>query len=226
MNAEFLCFIEFAAWLGAGEDVIGFLAHAAGDVPAERFDFFGCFFARLNEGSVPVRTKVLPANGNSAAFFAETFSLFGLIPSSFIRRRTFCPAEDSKKSSTLCATTGPTSVTMPRSLSALLFEGLAKPDLISRSAISPRFVLFFVVIFENVAEQLRIGDVLDRFVKTGELRCGGFSHIGNGKSEKPSRQRQSSGALDCVNRFGRVFLAENTRRFLSAEIQFGELLDL
>ncbi len=31
---------------GAGEDVIGFFAYAAGDVTAERFDFFGGFFAR------------------------------------------------------------------------------------------------------------------------------------------------------------------------------------
>jgi hypothetical protein len=43
---EFLCFVEFAARLRAGEDVVGFFAHAAGDVTAERFDFFRGFFAR------------------------------------------------------------------------------------------------------------------------------------------------------------------------------------
>jgi len=36
-------------------------------------------------GNVPVRTKVLPASGRSAIFVAEIFSLFGSIPSCFIR---------------------------------------------------------------------------------------------------------------------------------------------
>lgn len=44
--AQFFCLIELATGFGAGEDVIGFLAHAAGDVAAERFDFFRCFLAR------------------------------------------------------------------------------------------------------------------------------------------------------------------------------------
>ncbi len=45
-NAEFFRFFEFAAWFGASENVIGFLAHAAGDVAAERLDFVRSFFAR------------------------------------------------------------------------------------------------------------------------------------------------------------------------------------
>ena len=36
-NAEFLRFIEFAAGFRAGEDVVSFPAHAAGDVSLERF---------------------------------------------------------------------------------------------------------------------------------------------------------------------------------------------
>ncbi len=38
--------VEFAAWFGACEDVISFLAHAAGDMPAKLFDFLSSFFAR------------------------------------------------------------------------------------------------------------------------------------------------------------------------------------
>src|SRR5436190_1166331 len=45
-NAKLFRFIKLAPWFGAGEDVIGFLAHAAGDVAAERFNFFGGFLAR------------------------------------------------------------------------------------------------------------------------------------------------------------------------------------
>ena len=82
------------------------------------------------------------------------------------------------------------------------------------------------MIFENVAEQLRGSDIFDRFVKAGELCCGGLADIRNGESEKPARQRQRSRASDCINCFGRVFLAENSRRFSRAEIQSGKLLDL
>ena len=45
-DAELFRLVEFAAQFGACEDVIRFLAHAAGDMPAERFDFFRGFFAR------------------------------------------------------------------------------------------------------------------------------------------------------------------------------------
>src|SRR6266567_2672457 len=82
------------------------------------------------------------------------------------------------------------------------------------------FVLLFAVIFQNVTKQLRIGHVLDRFVKPGELCGGGFTYVWNGESVKPSRERQSSGSLDRVNCFGRVFLAEDTWGVLGAEIQF------
>src|SRR5438309_1364852 len=83
----------------------------------------------------------LTASGISAIFLAETFSLFGLIPSSLIRCKVFFPADDEKKSRTLWATTGPTWVTIPRCLSILLFDGSANPDLIRRSAISLRAFL-------------------------------------------------------------------------------------
>src|SRR5262249_25009531 len=49
-----------------------------------------------------------------------------------------------------------------------------------------RFLLPLSLIIENVTEQLGIGDIFDRLVKTGELRRRGFSHIGNGESEKPA----------------------------------------
>ena len=45
-DAELLRFIELATWFCACENVIGFLAHAAGDVTAERFNFFRRFFPR------------------------------------------------------------------------------------------------------------------------------------------------------------------------------------
>ena len=45
-DAELFRFVEFAARFGACEDVIRFLAYAAGDMPTERFDLFGGFFAR------------------------------------------------------------------------------------------------------------------------------------------------------------------------------------
>jgi hypothetical protein len=38
---------------------------------------FSLASSRVIDGSVPVNTKVLPASGSSAAFFAETFSAFG-----------------------------------------------------------------------------------------------------------------------------------------------------
>ena len=63
-----------------------------------------------------------------------------------------------------------------------------------------------------------MGHVVDVVMKLGELRCGGFSHIGNCQGEKPARKRQSSGALDRLNRFGRVLLAEHARRFIRPEI--------
>jgi hypothetical protein len=44
--AEFFCLIELAPRLCAGEDVVGLLAHAPGDVAAERFDLFRRFLAR------------------------------------------------------------------------------------------------------------------------------------------------------------------------------------
>ena len=55
-------------------------------------------------------------------------------------------------------------------------------------------------------------------MKSGELRCSGFSHVWNRESEKPARERQSSGALDRVNRLGGIFLAQDTRDVLGAEI--------
>ena len=80
------------------------------------------------------------------------------------------------------------------------------------------------MIFENVTEQLRGSDIFDRFVKAGELCCGRLADVRNGESEKPARQRQRSRAFDCINCFGRVFLAENARRFIRTEIEFRELL--
>ena len=59
-------------------------------------------------------------------------------------------------------------------------------------------------------------DVFDPIVKPGELRCRGFSNVGNGDSEKPTRKRQGSGAFDRLNRFGGVLFTKNTRRFLGA----------
>src|SRR6266404_2960936 len=44
--AEFFRLIEFASRFGAGEDVVGLFAYAAGDVTTKRFDFLRCFFAR------------------------------------------------------------------------------------------------------------------------------------------------------------------------------------
>src|SRR5580692_6571164 len=99
--------------------------------------------SRVIFGKVPVSTNVLPANGSAAAFFAETFSLAGLMPSSFIRRKIFLPFSPAKKSRTLWATTGPTFVTMPDSFSALLFDGAAKLDAINRTAISAISFLSF-----------------------------------------------------------------------------------
>ena len=46
LYAELFRFVEFAAGFGASDQVIGFLAYAAGHVTAERFDFFRGFFAR------------------------------------------------------------------------------------------------------------------------------------------------------------------------------------
>src|ERR1700751_1503099 len=82
------------------------------------------------------------------------------------------------------------------------------------------------MIVRDVAKQLRSSDVLNCGVKAGELRRSGFSHIRNRERKKPAREGQRSSALDRVDRFGRVFLAENARRFPCAEIQFRELLDL
>ncbi len=45
-DAELLRFIELATWFCACENVIGFLAHAAGDVSPEGFNFFRRFFPR------------------------------------------------------------------------------------------------------------------------------------------------------------------------------------
>ena len=69
-----------------------------------------------------------------------------------------------------------------------------------------------------------MGYVLDRIVKTGELRCCGFTDIRNGESEKPARKRQTSRSLDRLNGFGGIFVTENAREFLSAEIQFSKLI--
>ena len=82
------------------------------------------------------------------------------------------------------------------------------------------------MIVHDVAEQLRISDVLDRVMEAGELCCCRLPDIRNRQRKEPARKRQRSRALDRVDRFGRVFLAENARRFLCAEIQFRELLDL
>ena len=82
------------------------------------------------------------------------------------------------------------------------------------------------MIVHDVAEQLRIRNVLDRVVEAGELGCCRLSDVRNRQRKKPARERQGSRALDRVDRLGRVFLAENARRFLCAEIQFRELLDL
>src|SRR6266542_5209034 len=68
--------------------------------------------------------------------------------------------------------------------------------------------------------------VVDALMKSGELRRGRFSHIANSERKKPARKWQSSGALDRVNCFSGVFLTKNTRRFVSAKIQFRQLLDL
>ncbi len=40
LNSKLLRLVKFAAWFGACEYLIGFLAHAAGDVAPTRFDFF------------------------------------------------------------------------------------------------------------------------------------------------------------------------------------------
>ena len=63
-------------------------------------------------------------------------------------------------------------------------------------------------------------------MEAGELRCCRLTDIRNRQRKEPARQRQCSRALDRVDCFSGVFLAENARRFLCAEIQFGELLDL
>src|SRR4029077_12957143 len=92
------------------------------------------------------------------------------------------------------------------------------------------FCIFLViplfVVLQNIAEQRRIGDVFNRLVETGELRCCCSSHIWNGKSKKPPRERQGLGPFDRADRFRRIFFPKHARFFVRSEIQFGQLFRL
>ena len=70
--AELFCLVEFAAGFGTGEKVIGFFAYAAGDVTAERFDFFTRFFAR-HRGRRPGQNKSFSGQRQRGCFFCRDF---------------------------------------------------------------------------------------------------------------------------------------------------------
>ena len=79
------------------------------------------------------------------------------------------------------------------------------------------------MVSEHVAEKLRVRHVFDCFVKTRQVGCGCFAHVGNRQRKKPARKRESSRAFDRLDRFGGIFLPEDARIFFSAEIQLGKL---
>src|SRR5216117_3600450 len=87
-------------------------------------------------------------------------------------------------------------------------------------------VVAFLVILHDVAEQLRIRNVLDRVMEARKLRCSRLTDIRNRQGEEPTRKRQCSRSLDRVNCFRGVLFSEDTRRLFGAEIQFGQLLDV
>src|SRR5579884_1016803 len=67
-NAELFCLVEFAAWFIACQNVIGFLADAAGDVAPQRLDLLSCFFAR-HRGQSAGEHKSLSSQRQLSRFF-------------------------------------------------------------------------------------------------------------------------------------------------------------
>ena len=61
-------------------------------------------------------------------------------------------------------------------------------------------------------------------MRGGKLFGGGFSHIGDGQRVNPAGERRGLGALQRFQNFRGVFLPEDARLVVRAEIQSGELL--
>src|ERR1700686_1090819 len=82
------------------------------------------------------------------------------------------------------------------------------------------------MVSEDVAEKFGIRHVPDCFVETPEIRRRRFANVGNGQRIKPPRKRESFCALNRLDGFCRVLLAENARSSVGPEIQSGQLLNL
>ena len=186
--------------------------------------------SRVIEGSVPVRTKVFPASGNSAAFFAETFRSSVEFQVRFSRCKIFLPVADAKKSRTLCATTWPNFGD-----DAALFVGLAFRSLRKTGFNQPLgdFCLRSVSFRVSRGNPERRGAAAElatpsmAVVETEQaVVARGLPDIRNGESKS-----QREAAKFCARSIAWIalvafFSPKIARRFIRAEIQFGELLGL
>ena len=87
------------------------------------------------------------------------------------------------------------------------------------------FITFGFVIHDDGAQKFRGRHIFHCLVKAGEIGSGSFANIGNGEGIKPARKRERSRTVDRLDCLGRIFLPENARRFVRAEIQLCQLID-